>query len=244
MNRSESLAALSLALAKAQLQIEFAAKDSSNPHYGSHYADLSSIWSACRGPLAANELAIIQLPSADGNLVRMTTLLLHSSGEWLESDVLQVQARDANPQAIGSCLTYLRRYQLAAIVGVAPTDSDDDAEAAEGKPRVVPANIDPKTGEEVGELSTLPTGWHYLSDYQQHGPWHEWRVLKWDGQGGSLKVSTKLSKIADDARRAYDAHLPVKLEVKLKPNNPGEAYLNGVRVMTPDDVVPSDNIPF
>ncbi len=132
MNRSESIGRLALALAKAQGKIEGASKDSSNPHFGSKYADLAAMVEACRAPLAENEIAVVQSPSADTNLVRMTTMLVHSSGEWIESDTLQVQARDAAPQAVGSCLTYLRRYQLAGMVGIAPVD--DDAEAAEGRP--------------------------------------------------------------------------------------------------------------
>jgi hypothetical protein len=131
MTRSETIGNLAAALAKAQKSIEGATKDAKNPHFNSRYADLSAIVDACREPLAANEIAVIQSPAADANLVRMTTMLLHSSGEWIESDPLQVQARDAAPQAIGSCLTYLRRYQLAAMVGIAP--EDDDAEAAEGR---------------------------------------------------------------------------------------------------------------
>jgi len=131
MTRSESIGNLAAALAKAQGAIEGAAKDSKNPHFNSRYADLAAMVEACRKPLAANEISVVQNPSADANLVRMTTMLLHSSGEWIESDPLQVQARDAAPQAIGSCLTYLRRYQLAAMVGIAP--EDDDAELAEGR---------------------------------------------------------------------------------------------------------------
>lgn len=131
MTHSETIAKLAGALSKAQGEIETAAKDSQNPHFNSRYADLASIVDACRAPLAKHEIGVIQSPSADGNLVKMTTMLLHSSGEWIESDPLQVQARDAAPQAVGSCLTYLRRYQLAAMVGIAP--ADDDAEAAEGR---------------------------------------------------------------------------------------------------------------
>ena len=131
MTRSESIGQLAAALAKAQKAIKGAVKDAKNPHFNSRYADLATIHDACREPLAENEIAVVQSPHADGNLVRLTTLLIHSSGEWVESDPLQVQARDAAPQAVGSCLTYLRRYQLAAMVGVAP--EDDDAEAAEGR---------------------------------------------------------------------------------------------------------------
>src|SRR5262245_32515400 len=137
MTRSDTIGKLASALAKAQKTIEGASKDARNPHFNSRYADLAAIVDACREPLAANEIAVIQSPSADANLVRMTTMLLHSSGEWIESDPLQVQSRDAAPQAIGSCLTYLRRYQLAAMVGIAP--EDDDAEAAEGRALQTPA---------------------------------------------------------------------------------------------------------
>lgn len=132
MTHSESVARIAVALSKAQGTIEGAAKASLNPHFGSRYADLESVWTACRSALAVNEIAVVQSPSTVGSLVGMTTLLLHGSGEWIESDPLQVEARDAAPQAVGSCLTYLRRYQLASMAGVAPTD-DDDAEAAHGR---------------------------------------------------------------------------------------------------------------
>lgn len=132
MTRSESIGALAAALAKAQGAMHGAAKESRNPHFNSRYADLASIVDACRNELAKNEISYAQFPSTpEAGLVRMTTLLLHSSGEWLESEPLTVQAKDAGPQAVGSCLTYLRRYQLAAMVGIAP--EDDDAEAAEGR---------------------------------------------------------------------------------------------------------------
>lgn len=132
MTRSENIGNLAMALAKAQGEMEGAAKDSKNPHFNSRYADLASIVDACRGPLAKHEISYVQVPSTpEAGLVRMTTMLIHSSGEWIESEPLTVQAKDAGPQAVGSCLTYLRRYQLAAIVGIAP--EDDDAEAAEGR---------------------------------------------------------------------------------------------------------------
>lgn len=133
MNQSESIAKIAAALAKAQGSIKSAPKDSKNPHFNSKYADLASVVDACKEQLSLNEIAVVQAPSAEGNVVKMATTLLHSSGEWLESALLSVQARDAGPQAVGSCITYLRRYQLASMVGVAP--DDDDAEAAEGRPR-------------------------------------------------------------------------------------------------------------
>lgn len=136
VNRSPEIGKLAAALAKAQAAMDHAVKDSKNPHFGSAYADLESVVDACRKPLADHELSVLQNASRpEAGLVSMTTLLLHSSGEWIESDPLVVQSKDGGPQAVGSCLTYLRRYQLAAMVGIAP--KDDDAEAAEG--RAVPS---------------------------------------------------------------------------------------------------------
>lgn len=140
-------------MAKAQGTMAGAAKDSKNPHFNSKYADLASIVDACREALAANGVAVFQSPSADANLIKMKTLLVHGSGEWIESDELTVQARDAAPQAVGSCLTYLRRYQLASMVGVAP--ADDDAEAAEGRPMI---GTMAQVGKSVSNTFPLPPG--------------------------------------------------------------------------------------
>jgi len=129
MKHSESIALLAGALAKAQLQIEPASKNATNPHFRSHYADLASIWDACRGPLNANGLSIVQFP-CDGDVGRtgLCTMLLHSSGEYI-SEVVTTRSQKDDPQGLGSALTYLRRYALAAVVGVTATE-DDDGNAA------------------------------------------------------------------------------------------------------------------
>ena len=129
MKHSESIALLAGALAKAQLQIEPASKNATNPHFRSHYADLASIWDACRGPLNTNGLSIVQFP-CDGEVGRtgLCTMLLHSSGEFI-SEVVTTRSQKDDPQGLGSALTYLRRYALAAVVGVTATE-DDDGNAA------------------------------------------------------------------------------------------------------------------
>lgn len=118
------------ALAKAQGAIQVAAKDKRNLHFGSKYADLASVWDACREHLSANELCVIQQPLADNGKIGVRTVVGHSSGQWFASRVWTTP-RDAGPQALGSCVTYLRRYSLSAAVGVAP--DDDDGENAEGR---------------------------------------------------------------------------------------------------------------
>lgn len=129
MKRSDTIGALSEALAKAQGLIKNAAKDSANPFFKSKYADLASVRDACAGPLAASGLAVMQFPRTTENGVEVDTLLSHSSGEWvLETLALPVNKHDA--QGIGSAITYARRYGLAAVTGVAPEEDDGNAATA------------------------------------------------------------------------------------------------------------------
>jgi hypothetical protein len=130
MERSESIKELAIALAKAQTAIKPAIKDSENPHFRSKYADLSSIWDACRKPLTDNGLSVMQMPvdAGDGR-VALTTMVIHASGEFISSTVsTKLQKDDA--QGVGSALTYLRRYALASAIGVVADDDDDGAAAS------------------------------------------------------------------------------------------------------------------
>ena len=131
MTNSPTIGALAGALAKAQGRIHGAKKDSANPFFKSSYADLASVWDACKIPLAEAEIAVIQYPSSEGALVRVTTMLAHSSGEFVTAEV-SATAKDGSPQSVGSTITYLRRYGLASMVGVYA--DDDDGEAAQGRP--------------------------------------------------------------------------------------------------------------
>lgn len=128
MEKSEQINELASALSKAQGVIIPASKDADNPFFKSKYADLASVWEVAREPLYKNGLAIIQLPSAEGNIVTLKTILVHSSGQFISSDLTMV-AKDASPQAIGSCITYLRRYALSSVVGIA-SEIDDDGNSA------------------------------------------------------------------------------------------------------------------
>jgi hypothetical protein len=154
MLKSEEIKDLAAALAKAQGEIKGAVKDSSNPFFKSTYADLASVWEACRGPLAKNGLSIVQAPMPSDYGLCLETILIHASGQWIAS-VLPIKAIAETPQAHGSAITYARRYALAAIVGIAP--EDDDAEAAMGRNQPVKVNevtkvdYSPKKTTEIGE---------------------------------------------------------------------------------------------
>ena len=138
MTHSEQIKDIATALAKAQAEIEGAKKDSNNPHFKSSYADLASVWDACRKALTGNGLSVVQGPVSDEGRVGVTTMLMHSSGQWLESTFFMRPTKD-DPQGAGSALTYARRYALAAMVGVAP--EDDDGNAASEKPSGKPVAV-------------------------------------------------------------------------------------------------------
>ena len=131
---SPTFGVFAAALAKAQGEITTADKGQENTYFKQRYADFAAVWNACHGPLSKNEIAIIQAPQAvrvgEQTEVTVQTLLAHSSGEWM-SFTCSVWTEKSDPQAIGTCITYLRRYTLQAAVGVAA--EDDDGESAMGR---------------------------------------------------------------------------------------------------------------
>lgn len=123
--QSENINELATALSKAQSEIGNALEDKANPHFRSKYASLASLWSACRTALTKNGLSVIQCPHVVADHVYLTTKLLHSSGQWIESTMPVLSAK-TTPHAMGSALTYMRKYSLASMIGIAPGDQDDD----------------------------------------------------------------------------------------------------------------------
>lgn len=121
----ESIGKLATALAKAQSEIKGAKKDAENPFFKSKYADLASVWEACRDALSKNELAVAQVTDfgPNGEMV-LNTVLMHSSGERMIGSMPIMVGDKATAQQVGSAITYARRYGLAAMVGVAPEDDD------------------------------------------------------------------------------------------------------------------------
>ena len=120
---------LAKALNSAQKQLGSAKKDADNPFFKSKYADLGSVVRAIKDPFADNGLSYTQFPICDGESAGVITVLMHKSGEWMRSSYsIPLVKRDA--QAVGSCITYARRYALQAIAGI-PADDDDGNQASE-----------------------------------------------------------------------------------------------------------------
>lgn len=133
MNKSESIKELSIALAKAQSEIENATKNAVNPHFKNKYADLSEVLNTIRPVFSKNGLALTQFPGYESGLVQVETIITHSSGEWM-SGVSACRPTKDDPQGVGSALTYLRRQSAAAVASIA--QEDDDGQVA-SKPVLV-----------------------------------------------------------------------------------------------------------
>jgi hypothetical protein len=127
MSMSDSIDQLAGALAAAQGTFAPVGKNSVNPHFKSRYADLASLIEATRPALHAAGLALVQSPSLQGGRVIVTSRLIHKSGQWIENSVSLKAAQDT-PQAMGSTITYGRRYGLSALLNIC-ADEDDDGNA-------------------------------------------------------------------------------------------------------------------
>lgn len=132
MNLDHANAPLFAALALAQGEIENATKASTNPHFKSKYADLAEVLNTVRPTFAKHGLAIVQSTSAEPGVVFVTTAIVHKDGGYVTSTASCVPAK-ADSQGIGAATTYLRRYGLAAMAGVAQEDYDGNS-AAHNKP--------------------------------------------------------------------------------------------------------------
>jgi hypothetical protein len=188
MTTSEQVHEIAAALAKAQGEMEGATKSAANPFFKSKYADLASVREACMGPLSKHGIAVLQSPSAEGAVVSVETMLVHSSGQWIRG-VVTVTAKDDSPQAIGSCITYCRRYALQSFAGVAP--EDDDGEAAQGRSKsAAKPTVDVPTGYDDWLLdlsAVVPEGTAALqSAWKQSKPEYRAHLTATNAKGWEL----------------------------------------------------------
>lgn len=131
MQCSLTIAKISAALVKAQLEMGNAKKDATNPFFKKAYADLNSVREAILPPLNANGISVIQPTCIIENIDFVETILLHESGEFISSLTRIVVDKANDAQRHGSGLSYARRYALQSIVNIGA--EDDDANAATGK---------------------------------------------------------------------------------------------------------------
>lgn len=129
ITHSETIAKVTAALVGVQSDVESVEKTSTNPHFGNNYADLNAFLHVLRIPLAAHGLMMMQGPGMEDGRVVLDTLLVHESGEWIRNRAAAPMQKN-DPQGVGSAITYLRRYSLAALFAI--PQEDDDGNAASG----------------------------------------------------------------------------------------------------------------
>lgn len=140
---SDSIAKLAEALCKAQTEVENARLNATNPHFKNQYADLPAVLEAVRPVLNKHGLSIVQHPGFDTGHATLSTMLLHKSGEWMQSEAAAPVSRQ-DPQGIGSAVTYLRRYSLAAVMGIGQADDDGNAASGPRRAAKTPATRAPR----------------------------------------------------------------------------------------------------
>lgn len=131
---------LAKALVAAQKATESVKKAATNPAFKTKYADLAHVVEGVVPALNNAGVAVIQSPEFDGEMIHVTTMLIHESGAMLEGR-FSLRPSKLDPQGVGSALTYARRYALLAMTGAAP--EDDDGNAASG-PRTEQSRPEPK----------------------------------------------------------------------------------------------------
>jgi hypothetical protein len=184
---------LAAALVKAQAEVENATKNAANPFYRSRYADLTEILRVTKPVFATHGLAVVQFVAtgADGT-ASLENVILHESGEWMAETASAPLApketkegpKPSDAQSLGSAITYLRRYSLAAIAGI--TQEDDDGNAASHPPKAeasarqdVPAKSAPT---DAGDMIPCP---------KCGGGMYDNRVGKKNPKGPDLKCKDK-----------------------------------------------------
>ena len=188
MKTSEQIADIATSLAKAQSAVKVAQKNKRNPHLKNEYSDIAAIWAACRQALNSNGISVVQqVTAAEGQKVAVTTLLMHSSGQWIELGPLEVPVQKFDAQGVGSAISYGKRYALSAAVGVVSGDEDDDAEGTGSQPTM--------TDEESSILQNLRAaaleGPDSLASAFEATPKSAAKASVWAQHGGALKAAAK-----------------------------------------------------
>src|SRR5699024_6367149 len=194
MIKSESIVEISKALVEFQKELKQPFKDANNPFFKSKYVPLESVVEAITGIAPKHGISFTQWALNDeSGRVGVATLLMHTSGEFIEYDPVFMQAEKQTPQGAGALITYLKRYTLYAILGIT-SDKDDDANDSRGNK----TKNNPITQKQVGTIKTKAM---QFAKAREQEPSAVYEALK-------IKDITKLTKPqADAAEKQLDAWL-------------------------------------
>ena len=123
MNMSPEQSKFSPAFFQAQCEMTGAKKNAKNPFFKSDYADLKSVMEAIREPFANNGLFFVQAAEANNNMIAITTRIVHTSGEWIES-ITELPPIKNDVHGWISAFTYGKRLGLQSLAGLPSVDDD------------------------------------------------------------------------------------------------------------------------
>lgn len=165
MKMSEQIDQLATALSEFQGEVIDVAKDKKGYNY--KYADLTGVLEIARPLMKKHGLSITQFPGGSGEAVKLESILMHKSGQWISCAmemIVQVElTKEGKPkmslaQSAGSVITYMRRYSMTSILGISQQDDDGVVSKKEDKEEdgVTYNNPNPKiTKEQAAQLRGL-----------------------------------------------------------------------------------------
>jgi len=131
-SKSETINKIAAALVAFNGEVKSISHDSTNPHFKSQYTSLDHMIDETKPILHKHGLTVMQFPGGDGEKITVRTMILHDSGEWIETEPLTLKPVKLDPQGAGSAITYARRYSYAAALSLSLGDDDDGNAASTG----------------------------------------------------------------------------------------------------------------
>lgn len=205
-NKSETIGKIAAALVAFSGEVKSISHDASNPHFKSQYTSLDHMIDETKPILQKHGLMVMQFPGGDGEKVTMRTMILHESGEWIESEPLTLRPTKTDPQGAGSAITYARRYSYAAALSLSLGDDDDgNGASAPQKPPETrqpsqpsqPTNQPPRSS--TGQSSAINNKSRAINIMNE---------LKWDwntlGNFASEALNRKIGKVLNDIKSEDD----------------------------------------
>nr|DAK08235.1 MAG TPA: ERF superfamily protein [Bacteriophage sp.] len=154
LKKSESIQNLSKAMAEFQKSIKQPLKDANNPFFKSQYVPLENVVEAITETGSPLGISFMQFASSDETgSIEVATLVMHSTGEYIEFPPVRMKPESNKPQAVGSAITYAKRYALSAIFGIT-SDKDDDGNEATGLNKPVDKQLKQQQKQQTQDEAT------------------------------------------------------------------------------------------
>ena len=228
MRRSDDLGELLTALSKAQGEFTPVPKTAANPFFSSMYADLAGVVEHVRPVLAKHGLSVSQHIEDQGEHQVITTMLGHSSDQYLISTMRLLMSK-VDMQGVGSAVTYARRYAYCAVLGIVADRDDDGNAAVESMPVRRSSGTQPNSAAAKKHNDKAKA--QRYRDGANRDQQHQEAVVSVHGTGGAslatdaqLKFLSRLTgSTVEQARSSYGALSPAEASQLIESLKEGEA---------------------